>query len=122
MGVVAPTRVRIAHDGQNVILDIAGRVHSLPWDQARVLWMAIRQHAQAAEEIALHQQMIEDQAILTKTPLHGIIGLATSEKIRAEAKKSAQWDSKYRKIGSSRFAESREAAYPPTLWPAEGRK
>lgn len=116
MGVVTPTRVRVAHDGPNVILEIAGRSHSMPWDQARVLWNAIRKQAQMAEEVALHQQLIDDQALLTKTPLHGVIGLATNEKIRAEAKKSAQWDTKYRKVGSGRFAESRDAAYPPTLW------
>lgn len=86
----------VRHTEDRVLLLLDGRlIADLPWEKAEVLWKAIRTQTKAAEEYALAQPLIMDQALLLR--LGATIGLSSHPAIQAEAAKEAAWNTHLRR-------------------------
>lgn len=72
-----------------------GRGYSLPWKAALELGQQLISQARAAEEFAVANRIIADQALLTRTGAP--FALSNNSAIRAAAKTMAQWDSSLRR-------------------------
>jgi len=96
MDTITPqTVLRVRQEGVNVLLVINGRAVEMPWHIALELGRALLNKGHLAEEIAKHEQVIYDQALLTRAGLP--IGLAVNKDVASEAIKEASWGTKLRR-------------------------
>lgn len=98
--------ITVRQDGTRVLLIQDGRaILELPYQAALDLANAIRNRAKAAEEIALADTVILDQAILLRAGVG--VGLAVDANIRKEAVKEAAWNTSLRRyIRTSKQAQA----------------
>lgn len=106
------TIVRVRQEGASVLLIIDERATEMPWDAAIELGRALIAKGHLAEEIAKHEQVIEDQAILTRAGIP--IGLAVDERVVQEAAKEAAWSTKLRRWIPG-GVKSRQMVWGPTV-------
>ncbi len=86
----------VRQEGERVLFIYNGRlVTSLPWQAAETLARAIRAQAKEAEEFAKQEQVIFDQAILTRLGIP--VGLTNNPRILRVAANEAAWNSKLRR-------------------------
>ena len=109
--------VTVRQEGTDVVL-IAGnkRFFSLPWNAALVLARAITTQAQRAEELAKREQIIYDQAILTRSGAP--FGLTNNPTMLKEAANEAAWNTKLRRYitgQSAKGIESQSIVGTPTI-------
>lgn len=88
-------QVRIHQEGPEVHLIIDGRSLRMPWNVALDLSRALGKKARKAEEIANHEQLIFDSALLLRTGAP--LGFTDNKDIRAEARKEAAHNTTLRK-------------------------
>ena len=120
MGMISVPKIReaqIGQEGTRVIVIVDGKaVIDLPWDAALQLANGIRVKAKQAEELVKANQIIEDQAVLTRLGIP--FGLSNNPDIQKEACKEAAHSSFLRKaIPVSRAGGIRSQAVfgTPTL-------
>jgi len=88
--------LQIRQEGQRVIVISNGKaILDLPWDAALAVAQAIRVKARLAEEQAKAEQIVFDQALLTRLGLP--LGLTGNRAIQREAQKEAAWNSDLRR-------------------------
>ena len=86
----------IRQEGTHVLLIVDGRcVLDVPWEAAEEVAKALTAKARAAEEIARHELVIRDQAILLRLGVP--LGLTNHPILQREAGKLAAWDSDLRR-------------------------
>lgn len=86
----------VRQEGAKILLLFNGRlVCELTWEAAEVVARAMHVQAKKAEEIAKAEQIIYDQAILTRTGFP--LGLSNHPGILQEARKEAAWNSDLRR-------------------------
>jgi predicted ATPase len=86
----------VRQEGDRVLLIYNGRlVTSLPWEAAENLARIIRVQAKNAEEFANQEQIIFDQAILTRLGVP--VGLTNNPRILRVAANEAAWNSDLRR-------------------------
>lgn len=99
-------QVTVRQEGTQVLILQEGRLLlEMPYQAALDLANAIRNRAKAAEEIALADTVIMDQAILLRAGAG--VGLAVDANIRKEAVKEAAWNTSLRRyIRTSKQAQA----------------
>jgi len=88
--------VRVRQEGTNVLLIIDGVATEMPWEAALELGRALLHQGHRAEEIAKHEQVIEDQALLTR--IGAPFGVAVDRRIQQEAAKEAVNNTRLRRL------------------------
>ena len=105
--------MRIRREGTNILLLVDGRlVTTMPWQAALDISRALQRQAREAEESAGAEQLIFDQAILTRagTP----VGLTRNKALLKEAAKEAAWNSDLRRYMPG-GVKSKEIVSSPTI-------
>lgn len=87
--------VRVRQEGEKVLLVLDGIGTELPWEKALELGRALIQQGHRAEEIVKHEQVIEDQALLTR--IGAPFGLAVDPRVAREAAREAVNNTKLRR-------------------------
>ncbi len=87
--------VRIHQEGPEVQLVIDGRSLMMPWNVALDVARAMEKKARKAEEVAKHEQITFDQALLIRTGAP--LGFTNNPDIQAEAEKEAAHNPALRK-------------------------
>jgi len=88
----------IRHEGTRVLIIKNGvLVGDLDHRAALELGRALMAQAKRAEEIAQHEQIAYDEAILLRAGLGGRLGLTNNRHIMDAAKNLAAWDSRLRR-------------------------
>jgi len=88
--------LQIRQEGQRVIVISNGKaILDLPWDAALACATAIRVKALLAEEQAKAEQIVFDQALLTRLGVP--LGLTGNKAIQQEARKEAAWNGNLRR-------------------------
>jgi hypothetical protein len=109
--------VRVRCDGPRVLLILGGRLLlDLPWDAAIALSRAIYQQAKRAEELAKAEQIVMDQALVTRLGLP--FGLSSHPVILDEACKEAAWNRDLRRYipaARAKGIESQSVVGEPTV-------
>jgi hypothetical protein len=86
----------VRQEGDRVLFIYNGRlITSLPWQAAESLARAIRAQAKAAEEVSKADQIVFDQAILTRLGVP--VGLTNNPRILKAAANEAAWNSNLRR-------------------------
>ncbi len=106
--------VTVRQEGLQVLIIQDGRLLlEMPYQAALELANAIRNRAKAAEEIALADTVILDQAILLRSGLG--VGLATNVDMIKEASKEAAWNTSLRRYIRTSKQEQAGMVYPPRV-------
>ena len=104
---------RVRQEGTRVMILLDGRlVADLPWEKADALWKAIRAQTKRAEEEAMAQPIIMDQALLLR--IGARLGLTNRADLQAAAGKEAAWNRDLRRYLPG-GVKSQEAVGTPTL-------
>jgi hypothetical protein len=113
--------ITIRQEGTRVLLIINGRaVADLPWEAAGEVARAMLVQARKAEEIAKHELVAMDHAILLR--VGAPFGLAFDPRIRAEGEKAAQWDSSLRRYLPGGVKSQEKFGTPTIIRHPPGRK
>lgn len=113
--------VRIHQEGPEVHLVIDGRRLRMPWNVALDLSTALRIKARKAEEIAKHEQLTFDQALLIKTGAP--LGFTDNPDIQKQAAIDAAHDPNLRKYlgaGVNERSQGHEQFGAPTVTTQKG--
>lgn len=105
---------RIRNEGDHVVIidSIGHTIFNAPYNQALVVVQEFYKAAKAAEEVAEHEKIAYDNAILLKTGVH--LGLTNHKDIKQESADVALYDPKLRRyLGSG--IRSQEAVGTPTV-------
>jgi hypothetical protein len=118
------TEVTVRHAESKVLLLIDGRLAlSIPWQQAQLLGKAIQVKANQAEEVAKHEQVAMDHAMMLRAGFP--FGLATDARIQAEGEKAAVLDRSLRRYMPNKIHPSIQSGLKfgvPTLSPGKQKK
>ena len=91
-----PSTVHIRQEGTNVVVIKNGRtIFDMPWDAALALAKAIWGKAKLAEEWASADDIVSDQALITRLGVP--LGLTNNQHIRRAADREAAWNSELRR-------------------------
>lgn len=82
-------------EGKNVVINLDGKVVSVPWQAALDISRAIHIKAKKAEEFDNVNKIIFDHALLTR--VGSMIGLSNDPKIKEEVKKESVWNKMLRR-------------------------
>ena len=105
--------VTVRRYGGRILLLNGGRLLlDLPWRGALDLGAALIQQARKDEEIANHEQVVRDQAILNRAGIR--LGLVNDPHLQEEAMKEAAWNSDLRRYMPGGI-KSQEIVGTPTL-------
>ncbi len=94
---------QVRQDGDRVLLAIDGKVWNLPWQSAIELGRLLQSFGKQAEEIAIANRVIADQALLLR--VGAPFALSNHPKIRDAAKTEAAWGS-LRRYLPARFRDA----------------
>jgi len=108
-----PTTVHVRQEGVRVVVIKNGRtIFEMPHDAALALAKAIWTQAKLAEEFANADDIVLDQALLTRLGVP--IGLSDNRDIRAAADREAAWNSDLRRYAPG-GVRSRERVGVPSI-------
>lgn len=106
--------IRMKQERDRVLFIVDGKtVLDMPWDATLQLAQHLHGVAKKAEEFAKAQQIVYDQAILTRSGFP--IGLSNNRDILKAAQKEAAWNSDLRRYVPLKGIQSREGVGTPTI-------
>ncbi len=105
--------LRIRQNGTNVQIIYEGRCIEMPWQAALEIASQMHRIAKMAEAEDKHEGLIMDTAILHRAG--SPVGLSDDPRIKAEARKEAQWNRDLRRYMPAPSIASKEVFGVPVI-------